>query len=209
MVALSAKITSCTEPLFMRSIRLSMFSWAAPTPSMGTISPPSTWYTPLNCPVFSSAITSRISATTHSVFWSRAWLLHIPQIGVSLRLWQVLHLKIFSFSTDMASQSCCATVSAWGCSRCRVRRKAVFLPMPGSLLNAFTVSSMSFGVKAWLLYWVSTWCIMACMSATSDGAAIIFCNLSMFSVVFSGRAGCQSWAFMLRGITRLAGSFRA
>ena len=44
-----------------------------PTPAMGEMMPPSTWYTPWYCPVASMLITSFTLATTQIRFWFRVW----------------------------------------------------------------------------------------------------------------------------------------
>ena len=126
-----------------RATSESMCKSDGPTPSMGEITPPSTWYTPLYWPVFSMAMTSRTSDTTHTRLWSRSLLAQMPHSSASEMLWQVVQYVISKRILASASASE-AVVSISALSRCRARRNAVLRPMPGRRASSPTAFSISF-----------------------------------------------------------------
>ena len=73
-------MTSCTPPSsFSRSSSLGMFSDSGPTPAIGLIAPPSTWYRPRNVCVRSMLMTSLTSSTTQITPRSRRGSAQIGQ----------------------------------------------------------------------------------------------------------------------------------
>ncbi len=140
MVGLSAKMISWTWSFCTRLMSDSIFNWSGPIPSSGEITPPKTWYVPLNCWVLSMAITSRIFSTTQMICFLREILLQILQTSVSDTLQHLLQNFISLRMRAMVSANSC--VSSCGCLiRWSTKRNAVFLPIPGSLENSFTACS--------------------------------------------------------------------
>src|SRR5205814_9979193 len=88
------------------------------------------------------AITSRLLSTTQIISCLLILLAQMEQISPSATLkqrWQnLISLRIFA----MVSLNC-ATSGISCINKCNTRRKAVFLPMPGSLANSFTAFSRS------------------------------------------------------------------
>src|SRR5690242_5711944 len=86
------------------------------------------------------AITSRIFSTTQIISWLRMELAQIEQISPSLTLqhrWQnFISLRI----RDIILEKCCTLFTSCF-NKCSTKRRAVFLPMPGSLANSFTAFS--------------------------------------------------------------------
>src|SRR5690606_6777119 len=114
-----------------------------PTPSIGDILPPKTRYKPLNELVFSIAITSLTSSTTHIMDSFRFGLEQISQMSTSLILWQDLQNLISLRIVFKASES--AIVCSLGClNMCNTKRNAVRFPIPGSWDISFTARSKSF-----------------------------------------------------------------
>ena len=74
-----ARITSFTPPRAMRSVSRSIFRSEGEIPCMGEMTPPSTWYNPLYCRVFSTDSTSATCSTTQIVVWSRSSSAQIGQ----------------------------------------------------------------------------------------------------------------------------------
>ena len=73
-------MTSCTPPSsFSRSSSLGMFNDSGPTPAIGLIAPPSTWYRPWNVCVRSMLMTSLTSSTTQITPRSRRGSAQIGQ----------------------------------------------------------------------------------------------------------------------------------
>src|SRR5690606_24329314 len=92
---------------------------------------PRTWYRPLNCPVFSIAITSRISSTTQTIDPSRFGFAHISQSSTSEILLQFLQNLILFFK--LSRESANLTVCSVGLfNRCSANLNAVRLPIPGN-----------------------------------------------------------------------------
>ena len=150
IVELSANITSLTSPVATRSMRLLICRSPGDTPSIGDITPPSTWYTPLNCIVFSTAMTSWMFSTTQIMLWSRRGLAHIGQMSVSDILWHSLQYFASRFSVSIADEKA-STSSSFLRNRCSTRRVAVLRPMPGSLENSLTARSKSVDGYSWFI----------------------------------------------------------
>ena len=87
-----AMMTSCTLPSWSlaKSSRIRISS--GPTWLRGEMTPCSTWYTPVYSRERSIAMTSRGSATTQMVEWSRVSSAQIGHISSSVRFWHTGHV---------------------------------------------------------------------------------------------------------------------
>ena len=134
-----ARITSFTSPVAILSNKRSIFKSDGPTPCIGDITPPRTWYRPRYWRVFSIDIRSPTCSTTQMVVRSRSGLEHIGQRGVSERL---LHNSQWRMSRRKRAilSVICSTEAVSIFSRCIARRNAVRRPMPGSFVNSETAS---------------------------------------------------------------------
>src|SRR4029078_778666 len=86
------------------------------------------------------AITSRILSTTQMISCFRILLAQMEQMSPSATLkqrWQ----NFISHRILLITSLNCTTSLLFCLSRCNTRRKAVFLPMPGSLANSLTAFS--------------------------------------------------------------------
>ena len=98
--------------------------------------------------MFSTTITSFTFSTTHNVEASREGSPQMVQVSESDMLWQMwqrlisLHNLIMVLPNFSASPSSCL-------NKCRTKRKAVFLPIPGNLANSFTAFSRRIEEYCW------------------------------------------------------------
>ena len=74
-----------------------------PTPAIGEMMPPRTWYTPWYWPVFSMLITSLTFSTTQMVLWSRLLSEQIEQVSSSEIILQIRQYFASSLSLTIES----------------------------------------------------------------------------------------------------------
>ena len=104
---------------------------SGPTPSIGLIAPPRTWYRPRYSRVFSIATTSLGSSTTHSTVASRRASAQIRQSSSADTLPHSAQNRTFSVTSISAETSRRTSVgSDW--SRWKAMRWALFGPTPGN-----------------------------------------------------------------------------
>src|SRR3954469_4073168 len=126
-----AMISSVTEPSISRVMSSLTRRSSGPTPSMGLIAPPSTWYLPRNSRVRSIATTSLGSSTTQMTSSERRGSRQIRHCSPSATLYQDTQ-KRTSAGTRCSAATSRPTSALSAASRWKAMRWALFGPTPGS-----------------------------------------------------------------------------
>src|SRR4051812_41170749 len=124
-------ISSVTEPSISRVMSSLTRRSSGPTPSMGLMAPPSTWYLPRNSRVRSIATTSLGSSTTQMTSSERRGSRQILHCSPSATLKQVLQ-KRTSACTRCSAAISRPTSALSAASRWKAMRWALLGPTPGS-----------------------------------------------------------------------------
>ena len=137
-------MTSVTVPSASRARSSRMRRSSGPTPSMGEIAPPRTWYRPRNSRVFSIAKTSLGSSTTHRIDGSRRASRQIRQVSSSETFPQTTQNRTFSLTSRRTAAR--RFTSAGSAARMwKAMRWALFGPTPGrrpsSSIRSWTIPS--------------------------------------------------------------------
>src|SRR5665648_1223987 len=126
-----ARITSVTVPSASLVISWAIRRSSGPTPAIGLMAPPSTWYLPRNSRVRSTATTSFGSSTTQMVASERRGSRQTRQFSSWATLPQMLQNLTRAFTSRSTSASR-LTSSGSSASRWKAIRWALLGPIPGS-----------------------------------------------------------------------------
>lgn len=127
-----ARISSVTVPSARRASSSRIRRSSGPTPSMGLIAPPSTWYLPRNSRVRSMATTSLGSSTTQMTVRSRRASRQMPQRSSCATFPHTAQKRTLSFTSSRECARRRTSVgSAW--RMWKAIRCALLGPTPGSL----------------------------------------------------------------------------
>src|SRR5215210_7776830 len=124
-------ISSVTEPSISRVISSLTRRSSGPTPSIGLIAPPSTWYLPRNSRVRSIATTSLGSSTTQMTSSERRGSRQIRHCSPSATLKQVTQNRTSACTRCRAATSRLTSADS-AASRWKAMRCALLGPTPGS-----------------------------------------------------------------------------
>src|SRR4051794_11384427 len=124
-------ISSVTEPSISRVMSSLTRRSSGPTPSMGLIAPPSTWYLPRNSRVRSIATTSLGSSTTQMTATSRRGSRQMRHCSSSATLPQMVQNRTLSL-TSVRADTRRRTSTGSAARRWKAIRCALLGPTPGS-----------------------------------------------------------------------------
>src|SRR5215211_7124264 len=143
-----AMISSVIVPSISRVISSLTRRSSGPTPSIGLIAPPSTWYLPRNSRVRSMATTSLGSSTTQMTSSTRRGSRQMRHCSPSATLKQV-EQKRTSACTRWSAATSRPTSALSAASRWKAMRWALFGPTPGSRpsssMRSWTAPSYTWG----------------------------------------------------------------
>src|SRR3954464_12733989 len=124
-------MSSVTAPLISRVMSSLTRRSSGPTPSIGEMAPPSTWYRPRNSRVRSIATTSLDSSTTQIDAGSRRGSRQIRHVSSSATLPQIEQKRTLSLTS---TSTCASRRTSTGslASRWKAMRCALLGPTPGS-----------------------------------------------------------------------------